>query len=79
MLTSGPPRVGPGVNDAAIAMMPLADGDYQVTYDHQPLYLYDREVIRLSANERLVATGSQGNGIDERGPGGVMLAVDVTK
>jgi hypothetical protein len=36
-------------------------------------------VIRLSTNDRLVATGSQGNGIDERGPGGVMLAVDLTR
>jgi predicted lipoprotein with Yx(FWY)xxD motif len=79
LLTSGPPRVGPGVNTAEIAMKPLSDGNYQVTYNHQPLYLYDREAIRLSANDRLVATGSQGNGSDERGPGGVMLAIELTK
>jgi predicted lipoprotein with Yx(FWY)xxD motif len=79
LLTSGPPRVDAGVNDAEIGMRPLANGDDQVTYNHQPLYLYDREVIRLSTNDRLVATGSQGNGIDERGPGGVMLAVDLTR
>jgi hypothetical protein len=67
------------VNGAEIGMRPQADGNYQVTYNRQPLYLYDREVMRLSANDHLVTTGSQGNGIEERGPGGVMLAVDMTK
>jgi predicted lipoprotein with Yx(FWY)xxD motif len=76
LLTSGPPLVGAGVNDAQIGMTPQADGTYQVTYNHHPLYLYDREVIRLNANDHLVNSGSSGNGRDERGPGGVMLAVD---
>jgi predicted lipoprotein with Yx(FWY)xxD motif len=79
LLTSAPPHVGVGVNGAEIGMKPQADGNYQVTYNRQPLYLYDREVMRLSANDHLVTTGSQGNGIEERGPGGVMLAVDMTK
>jgi predicted lipoprotein with Yx(FWY)xxD motif len=79
LLTSGPPHVGAGVNAAEVGMKSLADGNYQVTYDHHPLYLYDREVIRLSANDHLVPTGSSGNGSDEGGPGGVMMSVAVTK
>jgi hypothetical protein len=67
------------VNDAEIGMTPQADGNYQVTYNHHPLYLYDREVIALNASDHLVNSGSSGNGRDERGPGGVMSAVSASQ
>jgi predicted lipoprotein with Yx(FWY)xxD motif len=79
VLTSGPPHVGVGVDAAAIGMTPQADGNYQVTYDHHPLYLYDREEVGLSASDRLITNGSEGNGDDERGPGGVMSPVLLPK
>lgn len=75
VLTSASPRVGAGVNDALVGTVRRADGDDQVTYDHRPLYLYDRERIRLSASDRLITSGSTGNGVEERGPGGVMSLV----
>jgi hypothetical protein len=53
------------------------DGDLQVTYDHRPLYLYDDEIIRLHGRDHLIASGSAGNGSDERGPGGVMGVVSL--
>jgi predicted lipoprotein with Yx(FWY)xxD motif len=79
LLTSAPPHLGPGVNAALVGVVGRADGNYQVTYDHRPLYLYDDEVIRLNASDRLVSSGSAGNGADERGPGGVMGVVALSK
>ncbi len=79
LLTRATPRTAAGVDAADVGVKILADGDYQVTYDHQPVFLYDREVIRLSANDHLVASGSIGNGVDERGPGGVMIRINLTR
>jgi predicted lipoprotein with Yx(FWY)xxD motif len=72
LLSSAPPHLGSGVKSALVGTKRLADGDYQVTYDHRRLYLYDQEKVRLSANDRVVASGSTGNGAGVRGPGGVM-------
>jgi predicted lipoprotein with Yx(FWY)xxD motif len=79
LLTSARPRIGPGVNAGLVGVVRRSDGNYQVTYDHRPLYLYDDEKIRLNANDHLVASGSAGNGADERGPGGVMGVVALSK
>jgi len=78
-LTSARPHLGPGINPALVGVVRRSDGDYQVTYDDRPLYLYDDETIRLSASERLVSSGSAGNGSDERGPSGVMGVVAISK
>jgi hypothetical protein len=43
------------------------------------VYLYDKEKIRLTSNDFIVASGSTGNGADERGPDGVMSAVGLSK
>jgi predicted lipoprotein with Yx(FWY)xxD motif len=75
VLTSGEPRLGPGVNAALISITPKGAGDYEVTYDHRPLYLYDHERVRLSANDRIVSGGSAGNGAGKRGPDGLMSVV----
>jgi hypothetical protein len=56
-----------------------SDGDLQVTYDHRPLYLYDNEIIRLNASDRLDVSGSAGNGGGQRGPSGVMGVVSISK
>jgi predicted lipoprotein with Yx(FWY)xxD motif len=74
-LTSASPRLGPGVNRALVGIVRRADGNFQVTYDHRPLYLYNREIIRLSSSDRLTKSGSTGNGAGERGPSGVMSVV----
>jgi len=60
-------------------MVRSADGDYDITYDHRPLYLYDEENIRLNRNDHLVANGSVGNGAEKRGPSGVMSVVPLAK
>jgi predicted lipoprotein with Yx(FWY)xxD motif len=75
LLTSAAPHLGPGVNGALVSITPRGMGNYQVTYDHQPLYLFDRESVRLSANDRIVSSGSRGNGVGVRGPDGVMSVV----
>lgn len=75
VLTSAMPRLGAGVNQALVGVVRRADGDFQVTYANRPLYLYDREVIRLGASDRLVTSGTSGNGVEERGPTGVMSLV----
>jgi predicted lipoprotein with Yx(FWY)xxD motif len=77
LLTSAQPRLGPGVNRALVSITPVKDGDFQVTYDHRPLYLYDREEVRLSANDHLVNSGSTGNGAGVRGPRGAMSVVSL--
>jgi predicted lipoprotein with Yx(FWY)xxD motif len=79
LLTSARPRVGPGVNGALVGVIRRADGNFEVTFDHRPLYLYDQERIRLNPKEHLVATGSVGNGAGERGPGGMMSIVTLPK
>jgi predicted lipoprotein with Yx(FWY)xxD motif len=79
LLSSARPRVGPGVDGALVGMVRSADGDYDVTYDHRPLYLYDEENIRLNRNDHLVANGSVGNGAEKRGPSGVMSVVPLAK
>lgn len=75
LLTSAQPHAGPGVNSALVSTAPAGNGDYVATYDHRPLYLYDHEQIRLSANEHLVSSGSAGNGTGIRGPHGIMSDV----
>ncbi len=79
LFTSARPYLGPGVDVRKVGVVALADGDYQVTYDHRPLYLYDDEMIRLTTNDRLVTSGSAGNGSDERGPDGVMGTIVTSK
>jgi hypothetical protein len=71
--------VGPGVNGTLVGLIQRADGNFEVTYDHRPVYLYDKEKIRLTSNDFIVASGSTGNGADERGPNGVMSAVGLSK
>jgi predicted lipoprotein with Yx(FWY)xxD motif len=75
VLTSSPPRLEPGVKRALVSFTRLGNGDYEVTYDHRPLYLYDREGVRLSANGHIESNGSVGNGAGIRGPDGVMSVV----
>jgi predicted lipoprotein with Yx(FWY)xxD motif len=41
VLTSGWPEAGPGVNQHAIGVIMSPDGSRQVTYDGQPLYLFN--------------------------------------
>lgn len=79
LLTSASPQIGPGVNASLVGTVRRRDGEIQVTYDHRPLYLYDDEIIRLNASDRLVTDGSAGNGADQRGPNGVMGVVTVSK
>jgi predicted lipoprotein with Yx(FWY)xxD motif len=79
LLTNASPRVGPGVNATLVGTVRRPDGEIQVTYEHRPLYLYDDEIIRLNAKDRLVTNGSAGNGGGERGPNGVMRVVTVSK
>ncbi len=74
-LTSGEPRLGPGVNASLVSITRVASGEYQVAYDHRPLYLYDHERVRLSASDKIVSSGSAGNGAGLRGPGGLMSIV----
>jgi predicted lipoprotein with Yx(FWY)xxD motif len=78
-ISSTRPRLGPGVNGAFVGLNRLASGDYEVTYNHRPLYLYDQEKIRLSAKGHLAMNGSSGNGAGQRGPGGVMSVVELSK
>lgn len=79
LFSSARPRLGPGVDGAEIGLVKSANGDFQVTYDHRPLYLYDRETIRLRARDHLVTSGSSGNGAHQDGPTGVMSVVVQTK
>jgi predicted lipoprotein with Yx(FWY)xxD motif len=79
LFSSARPRLGPGVDGAEIGLVKSANGDFQVTYDHRPLYLYDRETIRLRARDHLVTSGSSGNGAHQDGPTGAMSVVVQTK
>jgi len=79
LLTSARPRVGPRVNAALVGIVRKADGDYEVTYDHRPLYLFDEESIRLNPKDHLATNGSVGNGTREHVPGGVMSVVPLAK
>jgi predicted lipoprotein with Yx(FWY)xxD motif len=78
LLTSAAPHLGAGIDGALVAIIPRGIGDYEVTYDHHPVYLYDRERVRLSANDHVVSSGSTGNGVGVRGPDGVMTVVTVS-
>jgi predicted lipoprotein with Yx(FWY)xxD motif len=77
LTTSARPKLGKGLSDAKVRIVRTAGGNYTVTYDHRPLYLFDREEIRLNANERLASDGSSGNGAGVLGPGGVMSFVSL--
>lgn len=79
LLTSAKPHLGPGVNGALVGLMKRADGNFEITYDHRPVYLYNEEKIRLTSSDFVVASGSAGNGADVRVPGGVMSAVALLK
>jgi predicted lipoprotein with Yx(FWY)xxD motif len=75
LLTSAQPHLGPGINSALVSIIPQKSGSFQVTYDHRPLYLFDHEMVQLSANDHLVNSGSTGNGAGVHGPHGVMSVV----
>jgi hypothetical protein len=75
VLTSASPVLGPGVNAALVSIRPMGKGDYEVSYDHRLLYLYDEERVRLGPNEHVESSGSTGNGEGLRGPDGVMSVV----
>jgi predicted lipoprotein with Yx(FWY)xxD motif len=79
LLTSAPPQLSADMSGTEIGITKVSSGNYQVTYEHRPLYLYDREEIRLNANDHLVTGGSMGNGDGVRGPGGTMAAITLHK
>jgi predicted lipoprotein with Yx(FWY)xxD motif len=79
LLTTLLPHLGAGVDAARVGVVRTSNGEFQVTYDNRPLYLYDDEMIRVNTSDRLVANGSAGNGAGERGPTGVMGVVVLSK
>lgn len=79
VLTSARPRLGPGISAQGIGTRRTSKDLYEVTYDGQPLYLYDRERVALNARGLLVSRGSTGNGAGQRGPEGVMGLVHLSK
>ena len=79
LLTGASPDIGPGINATLVGTVRRPDGETQVTYDHRPLYLYDDEIIRLNASNRLVRDGSVGNGSGQRGPNGVTEVLTISK
>jgi predicted lipoprotein with Yx(FWY)xxD motif len=75
VLTSGEPHLGPGVNAALVSITSKGAGEYEVSYDRRRLYLYDHERVQLSASDKIVSSGSTGNGAGKHGPYGVMSVV----
>lgn len=75
VLTNAPPHFAPGVSRRGIGTLRNSSGLFEVTFDGAPLYLYDRETVKLNVNDLLVTSGSGGNGVGQRGPGGVMSPV----
>jgi predicted lipoprotein with Yx(FWY)xxD motif len=43
LVTSGTPKVGPGVDASLISIATLADGAEIITYDHKPLYYFIKD------------------------------------
>jgi predicted lipoprotein with Yx(FWY)xxD motif len=43
VLTSKRPEAGPGVDQRALGVIVRPDGTHQVTYNHQPLYLFNND------------------------------------
>ena len=69
LYTDGTPTVTTGVNAGAVGVVWRADGTRQVTYNGQPLYLYDRE-------QPLAGTaGTAGNGAGVSAFGGTFNLV----
>ena len=64
VLTTGSPVAEDGIAQGSLGTIRRANGTYQVTYDHHPLYLYSRETFFRSHGPGLVATGTAGNGND---------------
>lgn len=62
VLSIGAPLARRGVATGLIGTTVLASGARQVTYRGQPLYLYSREKLFLSATNHLKNSGSAGNG-----------------
>lgn len=77
VLTSAMPVLGPGLDHARISINRIARDEFDVTYDHWTLYLFDRERVRLNANGRIETGGTAGNGAGSLGPDGVMAVVPV--
>lgn len=76
VLTSGPPRVGPGVHAHDVGVVRRPDGSEQVTYEGQPIYLYSAEqAVFPTAGGPPQTTGSVGNGNGLPGPHGGAFSI----
>jgi predicted lipoprotein with Yx(FWY)xxD motif len=74
VLTTATPLVQ-GLNPHSVSTVRLADGSYQVTYDHRPLYEFAEEKVFLTSNGSLLATGTAANGNGLRAHGGTFSVV----
>lgn len=72
VLTSGKPGLSIGLSERKVGTVHTPDGT-QVTYAGQPLYLYSKEGLALTANG-IVTTGS-GNGVVRSG--GTSSLIDI--
>jgi predicted lipoprotein with Yx(FWY)xxD motif len=70
VLSTGQPNVKDGVALSAIGTIRRANGTYQVTYNHRPLYLYSRETFFRRRGAGLRSSGTAGNGNGLRAPNG---------
>ncbi len=59
VLTSELPIAGPGVDGHGLGVVVRPDGSHQVTYDGQPLYLFNRDAY-IASSLAGVYVGAQG-------------------
>ena len=80
VLTSAMPRLGAGVNQALVGVVRRADGDFQVTYDESATVSLRPRGDPARRERPFGHDGHVGNGVEERGPTGVMslVALQVT-
>jgi predicted lipoprotein with Yx(FWY)xxD motif len=62
LLTRGTPAAGTGINARLVGTLRLSNGDEQVTYRGEPLFLYTKEKIFLTPSVHLKSSGTAGNG-----------------
>jgi predicted lipoprotein with Yx(FWY)xxD motif len=66
-----------GLNPHSVSTVRLADGSFQVTYDHQPLYEYSKEQVFLARDGSLASSGTAANGNGLRSHGGTFSVVQL--
>jgi predicted lipoprotein with Yx(FWY)xxD motif len=76
--TVGKPVLDSGVNAGAVGVVWRADGTLQVTYNGQPLYIYDQEqpLVNPVPPPPIITSGSAGNGDGVSAFGGTFSLVN---